>query len=70
MSVSAGVGGTSVVGVVVGAGAGVNGASAATVLPFTGASQLMLLVTIGVALLVAGVLVLGLVRRESTRESP
>jgi hypothetical protein len=68
MSVSAGVGGTSVVGVVIGAGAGTKGASAA--LPFTGASHVMELVAVAVVLLVAGLLAVGLVRRASGADSP
>ncbi|HWC33331.1 MAG TPA: hypothetical protein VG650_00765 [Mycobacteriales bacterium] len=73
MSVSAGVGGTSVVGVVLGGGAAAHGAApvaVATSLPFTGASHVMVMVAIAVVLLVAGVLAVGLARRPSDGEAP
>ncbi|MGN6473449.1 MAG: hypothetical protein ACTHK4_07350 [Mycobacteriales bacterium] len=68
MSVSAGVGGTSVVGAVVGGTAAP--ATAASTLPFTGASHLMDLVALAIVLLVAGVLAVGLARRSSGETSP
>jgi hypothetical protein len=68
MSVSAGVGGSSVVGAVVGTSAAP--VTAATALPFTGASHVMELVVFAVVLLVAGVLAIGLARRISDGESP
>jgi hypothetical protein len=68
MSVSAGVGGTSVVGAVLGGTAAP--ATAASTLPFTGASHVMDLIVIGVVLLVAGVLAIGLARRTSDGTSP
>lgn len=73
MSVSAGSGGTSLVGVMVGGGAvtqsGTSPASVASSLPFTGASHVMVMVAIAVVLIVAGVLAVGLARRPSDGES-
>jgi LPXTG-motif cell wall-anchored protein len=74
MSVSAGTGGTTLVGVMVGGGAVAHGdvaspATVASTLPFTGASHVMLLVAIGVVLLVAGLLAVGLVRRPADGDS-
>jgi hypothetical protein len=68
MTVSAGVGGGSVVGVVLGGGAVTgNGLAAPTevvsTLPFTGATHLEALIAIAMVLLIAGVLVVGLVHR-------
>lgn len=70
MTVSAGVGGGSVVGVVLGGGGTVVGNAAATPsvvgsLPFTGASHIMVMIAVALVLLVAGLLALGLARRGS-----
>lgn len=73
MSVSAGTGGTTAVGVMVGGGAVTQTATPASVLkslPFTGASHVMELVAIGLVLLVVGVLAVGLARRRSDGEAP
>ncbi|HVV76471.1 MAG TPA: hypothetical protein VHC43_10585 [Mycobacteriales bacterium] len=73
MSVSAGSGGTSLVGVMVGGGAIRHSAAPATVassLPFTGASHVMTMVAIAVVLLVAGVLAIGLARRPADGDAP
>ncbi|HVT64950.1 MAG TPA: LPXTG cell wall anchor domain-containing protein [Mycobacteriales bacterium] len=69
MSVSAGTGGASVAGAVVGAAAGAKGAPALKSLPYTGASHLMVLVAIGFVLLIAGVLMVGFFRRLSDGDS-
>jgi LPXTG-motif cell wall-anchored protein len=59
-----------VVGAVVGTGSGVKGASAIKSLPYTGASHMMELVALGLVLLIAGILMLGLVKRVTGEESP
>jgi hypothetical protein len=65
MTVSAGVGGGGIGGVVIGTGASGGGVVALpATLPFTGASQIMLMIAIACVLLVAGVLVTGLARRS------
>lgn len=72
MTVSAGVGGGSVVGVVLGGGAvtanGMAAPSPARVvgtLPFTGATHVMELVALAVVMLIVGVLAVGLSRRAN-----
>jgi LPXTG-motif cell wall-anchored protein len=69
MSVSAGTGGTTLVGVVTGGGAIANAdgspAGVLTALPFTGASHVMVILALGLFLIVAGLLAIGLVRRRS-----
>jgi hypothetical protein len=79
MTVSAGVGGGGLGGVVVGStftgggGAVTLGSGAAAVpgtLPFTGATHLMLMVAISIILLVAGVLFVGLARRAHDGSAP
>jgi hypothetical protein len=78
MTVSAGVGGGSVVGVVLGGGA-VTGtgtsapagaADVVSTLPFTGASHLEMLIALAMVLLVVGSLTVGLVRRGSAGTEP
>ncbi|MCW2543727.1 MAG: hypothetical protein JWM40_1279 [Frankiales bacterium] len=78
MTVSAGVGGGSVVGVVLGGGA-VTGsgmgapagaADVVSTLPFTGATHLELLIALAMVLLVVGSLTVGLVRRSSLGSEP
>lgn len=78
MTVSAGVGGGSVVGVVLGGGA-VSGsgmsapmgaANVVSTLPFTGATHLEFLIVLAMVLLVVGSLTVGLVRRSSTGTTP
>jgi hypothetical protein len=72
MTVSAGVGGGSVVGVVLGGGAMTGSGTSApagaadvvSTLPFTGASQLMVMVALALVLLVVGFLAVGLARRS------
>jgi LPXTG-motif cell wall-anchored protein len=66
MSVSAGTGGTTLVGVVVGGAATQSDAPTSVVgsLPFTGASDVMVLVAIALVLLLAGILAVGLARRR------
>jgi hypothetical protein len=74
MSVSAGTGGTTLVGVMVGGGSVASGkaptpTAVASSLPFTGASHVMVMVALAVVLVIAGALALGLARRpdgEST----
>lgn len=72
MTVSAGVGGGTLGGVVVGSTATGGGAITAlpATLPFTGATHLMLMIAVGLVLLVAGVLVTGLARRASDGSAP
>jgi hypothetical protein len=75
MTVSAGVGGGSVVGVVLGGGAVTGSGTAApaevvSTLPFTGAGQLMVMVAIAIVLLLAGALTVGLARRASDGALP
>lgn len=71
MTVSAGVGGGGLGGVVIGTGASGGGVVALpTTLPFTGASQLMIMIAIAFVFLVAGVLVTGLARRMPEAPSP
>jgi LPXTG-motif cell wall-anchored protein len=68
MSVSAGTGGTTLAGVFAGGGAVASNAaptSAFTALPFTGASHVMVIVALGLFLIIAGLLAIGLVRRRS-----
>jgi hypothetical protein len=70
MSVSAGVGGTTVVGALLSSGAvGHSDATPASVvrtLPFTGAGDVMVLVALALVLLIAGGLALGLARQRRT----
>ncbi|HVT65826.1 MAG TPA: hypothetical protein VHD81_11780 [Mycobacteriales bacterium] len=73
MSVSAGTGGVTTVGVLVGGDALTRGAAPAKVvstLPFTGASHIAIMVAIAVVLLVVGGLAVGLVRRPADGEAP
>ena len=78
MTVSAGVGGGSVVGVVLGGGAVTGGgmsapmgaADVARTLPFTGASHLELLIALAMVLLVLGSLTVGLVKRSASGSTP
>lgn len=78
MTVSAGVGGGSVVGVVLGGGAVTGSGTAApaavantvNTLPFTGAGQLMVMVAIAIVLLVVGALTVGLAKRASDGALP
>lgn len=67
MSVSAGTGGTSVVGVVIGSGTGTH---ATSVLPFTGANHIVELVGLALVLILAGIMAVGLARRASETEGP
>lgn len=66
MTVSAGAGGGSVVGVVLGGGAasGSGGGAILGQLPHTGAGQLMTLIAIALFLLVAGVFITGMANRR------
>lgn len=78
MTVSAGVGGGGVVGVTLGGGmvsggglsAPVRAADVVRELPFTGATHLMLMLTIALVLLVAGTLAVGLARRAADGPAP
>ena len=76
MTVSAGVGGGTLVGVVLGGGAATAGGKGSGVtevvrsLPFTGAPHFMVLISIALVLLVAGVLALGLARRGRQSSVP
>jgi LPXTG-motif cell wall-anchored protein len=67
MTVSAGAGGGSVVGVVLGGGAasGSGGGAIVGQLPHTGAGQLMTLIAIAVFLLIAGSFMTGMARRRN-----
>ncbi|MCW2544748.1 MAG: hypothetical protein JWM40_2300 [Frankiales bacterium] len=68
MTVSAGVGGGTVVGVVLGGGASGSGAGAGQLigaLPHTGASHIMMLLALAIFLLVAGVLMTGMGRHRA-----
>jgi hypothetical protein len=73
MSVSAGTGGTTLVGVMVGGSAVASGdaspTAVASTLPFTGAGDVMTLVAIAFVLLVVGMLAVGLARRRADGES-
>jgi LPXTG-motif cell wall-anchored protein len=65
MTVSAGTGGGTVGGVILGGGAGGTGAAGVIgELPHTGAGNLMLLIAIALFLLVAGTFVTGMARRR------
>jgi hypothetical protein len=74
MSVSAGVGGTSLVGVMVGGGAVTQSAHSVPAvvrsLPFTGASHIVVMVALALVLVIAGALAVGLARRASDGEAP
>lgn len=78
MTVSAGVGGGSVVGVVLGGGTVSGSGSAAptivadtvSTLPMTGAGQLMVMIALAIVLLVVGALTVGLARRASADAQP
>lgn len=73
MTVSAGTGGASVGGVILGGGAVSEGAGKTDVLtslPFTGATHLMLLVALAIVLLVVGCLAVGLVRTHRLPGGP
>lgn len=79
MTMSTGVGGTTIVGVTVGAGAaeggGVTNASQGATellmsLPFTGANDVVLLLVIGLLTLLAGAMTVGLARRHSGTSPP
>ena len=74
MSVSAGTGGTTAVGVLVGGGAVSQGVSApasvASSLPFTGASHITVLVAIALFLLISGALAVGLIKRAPDADTP
>lgn len=68
MTISAGVGGGGLGGVVVGSaftggGGGVTLASLPATLPYTGATHVMLMIAVGLILVVAGFLFVGLARR-------
>ena len=78
MTISAGAGGTSLIGVTLGAGATQGTPSevsrqaldAVTALPFTGASHLLTLLAIGLLTVLAGVMMMTMARRHGGESSP
>lgn len=58
-----------VLGVMFGKGSVSVGAAAASTLPFTGATHIQLMVVAAIAMLLAGALLLGLLRRHGSRPS-
>ena len=78
MTISAGAGGTSIIGVTLGAGAtqvtpshvATQALDAVKALPFTGASHLLTLLAIGLLTVLAGVMMMTMARRHGGENSP